>query len=227
MTDKLPPGQRAIPSFPRFGVPHYADKLPQGELEAKLALGGDYFPAITVNAQDLAGLARRELHADLHCVTTWSKCDLHWSGWALRDVYDTFIASRMDPGVTAPYLEVCALDGYRTSLLLQDALLPNVIIADRLAGEPIPPDHGAPLRLIAPDFYAFKSVKHVAALNLRAEYSTGLAERQTRAHRRGRVALEERGKVLPGWLYRWIYRASIRPALWIYRRAERKRIGRG
>lgn len=223
MKSKLPPGQHEIPFLPRFGVPAFAGRLPQGDLETKLTLGGEFFPSFTVGQQELAGLPRRDLHADFHCVTTWTKRDLDWSGWAVRDLYDTFMAPRVSTGAAGTHLEVVALDGYSTSVILEDALAANVIVADRLQGEPISREHGAPLRLVAPDLYAFKSVKHLCEINLRSEFRPGLADRQTRAHRRGRVALEERGRGLPGWLYRWIYRATIRPALWIYRRAERKR----
>jgi DMSO/TMAO reductase YedYZ molybdopterin-dependent catalytic subunit len=223
MKSKLPPGQHEIPFLPRFGVPAFAGRLPQGDLETKLTLGGEFFPSFTVSQQELAGLPRRDLHADFHCVTTWTKRDLDWSGWAVRDLYDTFMAPRVSTGAAGTHLEVVALDGYSTSVILEDALAANVIVADRLQGEPISREHGAPLRLVAPDLYAFKSVKHLCEINLRSEFRPGLADRQTRAHRRGRVALEERGRGLPGWLYRWIYRATIRPALWIYRRADRKR----
>ncbi len=84
-------------------------------------------------------------------------------------------------------------------------------------------DHGAPLRLVVPQLYGYKNVKHVCALALREDFRAGLAERQTRAHPRGRVALEERGRGLPGWVYRFLYRALFRPTLWAYRRAARAR----
>jgi DMSO/TMAO reductase YedYZ molybdopterin-dependent catalytic subunit len=80
MKSKLPPGQHEIPFLPRFGVPAFADRLPQGDLETKLTLGGEFFPSFNVGQQELAGLPRRDLHADFHCVTTWTKRDLDWSG---------------------------------------------------------------------------------------------------------------------------------------------------
>jgi DMSO/TMAO reductase YedYZ molybdopterin-dependent catalytic subunit len=42
------------------------------------------------------------------------------------------------------HLDVAALDGYRTSVHLEDALAANVIVADRLQGGPISREHGAP-----------------------------------------------------------------------------------
>lgn len=75
-------------------------------------------------------------------------------------------------------------------------------------------EHGSPLCLVAPDLYGYKNVKHLSRIDLRADFRAGRAERHTLAHRRGRVALEERGRGLPGWAYRPLYRALIRPTLW-------------
>ncbi len=54
----------------------------------------------------------------------------------------------------------------------------------------------------------------------------GFAERQTRAHPRGRIAMEERGQGLPGWAYRLLYRALFPPTLWYYRRLEKSALHR-
>jgi DMSO/TMAO reductase YedYZ molybdopterin-dependent catalytic subunit len=223
MKPDLPPGQRAIDFFPRFGVPAYASRLPAATPEPTLVVGGPSVETLTLRAADLAALPRRELVADFHCVTTWSRRGLRWSGWSLRDLYARFLVARLPPGMAAPHLEVRALDGYSVSLLLEDALAEDVLIADQLDGQPIPLEHGAPLRLVAPAHYGYKSAKHLCELHVRDGFRAGYAERLTRAHPRGRVALEERGRGLPGWFYRWLYRASWRPALWYYRRFEGRR----
>jgi len=106
-------------------------------------------------------------------------------------------------------------------LLLADALTPEVLLADRLNGEPLSTEHGAPLRLVAPALYGYKNVKHLSAISLRPDYEVSLVERNTRAHPRGRVAFEERGRGLPAWLYRILYRALFRPILWRYQRIAR------
>jgi DMSO/TMAO reductase YedYZ molybdopterin-dependent catalytic subunit len=218
----LPPGQRAIAFFPRFGVPQYANRVPRAA-PIELALGGaELREAAVLRAPDLESLPRRQLTSDFHCVTTWTRRGVRWEGWALRDVYATFVAPRLRPGSAPPYLELHALDGYRTSLLLEDAVAANVLLADGLDGGPIPLEHGAPLRLVAPDLYGYKSVKHLARIEPRQTFRPGPADRQTRAHPRGRVALEERGRGLPGWMYRPIYRALFPPTLWYYRRMEKK-----
>jgi DMSO/TMAO reductase YedYZ molybdopterin-dependent catalytic subunit len=223
METRLPPGQRAIPDFPRFGVPRYASRLPDVPAELALRLDVGEGSAVTLGAADLAPLPRREIVADFHCVTTWTHRDVRWSGYAFRDVYERLIAPRIPAHASHDYLEFTGLDGYTACILLEDVLDENVLLADRLHGEPIPLEHGAPLRLIVPHLYGYKNIKHVCAIALRSDFRRSFADRQTRAHPRARVALEERGRGLPGPVYRVLYRALIPATRWIYRRADRRR----
>ncbi len=222
MESNLPAGQRAIDHFPRFGVPRYANRFPDipARLELQIDVGDG--SATTIGVEDLGQLRRREIVADFHCVTTWTRRNLGWSGYTFRDVYERLIAPRARDA-NREHIEFKALDGYTTCILLEDLLDQNVLLADRLQGEPIPLAHGAPLHLIVPHLYGFKSVKHVCAIKLRSDFRRSFADRQTGAHPRGRVALEERGRGLPGPVYRVIYRALIPATLCIYRRAEKRR----
>ena len=101
--------------------------------------------------------------------------------------------------------------------------MPRLLLADRLDGARLPAEHGAPLRVVAPALYGYKSAKHVSGIEFLADYRRGRAERQTLAHPRGRVAYEERGRFLPGWVYRYAYRALISWTLAQYARAAQRR----
>jgi DMSO/TMAO reductase YedYZ molybdopterin-dependent catalytic subunit len=215
MGNPLPPGQRLLDFFPRFGVPAFAGWAP-AEAPVALVVSGEGGERRTLRYAELKRLPRRTLQADFHCVATWSYPDVRWEGWALRDVYQAFIAP-----CVGSCLEFVGSDGYRGSLMLEDALADEVLLADRMNGAPLTLEHGAPLRLVAPALYGYKNVKHLRSIEVRSHYRAGPAERQTRAHPRGRVALEERGRGLPGWVYRYAYRASFRPMLCRYRRVER------
>jgi DMSO/TMAO reductase YedYZ molybdopterin-dependent catalytic subunit len=218
----LPPGQRAIDHFPRFGVLRYAHRLPDAPPAVELRIEGKDGSRGAISIEDLRQLSRTDVVADFHCVTTWTRRDLRWSGWAFRDFYERLFLPRARTHPDDGYLEFDALDGYTACVLLEDLLQPDVMLADRLDGEAISAEHGAPLRLVMPYLYAFKSVKHVCAIRSRPDYRRSFAERQTRAHPRGRVALEERGRGLPGPVYRLIYRSLVPATLWYYRRAEGK-----
>ena len=212
-TTRLPPGQRAGAAFPRFGAANRP--LPEIPNGIELRVTGTVEAPGRITLDELRDLPRREQVSDLHCVTTWSKQGLHWGGWRLSDLYHQQIVPRFRPRPEARYLVLFGADGYCCSLLLEDALLDDVLIADRLDGEPLSPVHGAPLRVVSPRQYAYKSLKHLDGLALRAQpikLPLGLE------HRRGRVAHQERHAGLPAWLVRLPYRALIASTTYLQRR---------
>jgi DMSO/TMAO reductase YedYZ molybdopterin-dependent catalytic subunit len=94
---------------------------------------------------------------------------------------------------------------------LSDLLATEVLLADTLDGLPLSMEHGAPLRLVAPAHYGYKSVKHLS----RIEFWQGATKIRRGVfafmdHPRARVAREERGRWLPGWLLRYAYRPLIK-----------------
>jgi len=101
-------------------------------------------------------------------------------------------------------------DGARTGMLLIDLLAPEVLLADMLDGESLSVEHGAPVRLIVPAHYGYKSVKHLCRIEFRNEEDGYRASGFSfMDHPRARVALEERGRGAPGWLLRYLYRPLI------------------
>ena len=55
---------------------------------------------------------------------------------------------------------------YEDSLTLEQALLPDVMLAYEMDGEPLSRPHGAPVRLVMPEMYGYKSVKWVNRIEL-------------------------------------------------------------
>ncbi|HEU4378211.1 MAG TPA: molybdopterin-dependent oxidoreductase [Hyphomicrobiaceae bacterium] len=220
----LPRGQRAIDFFPRFGVPAYAERWPQVPDQPSLTIGGLVEAPFALALSALAAVARTEVMADFHCVTTWTRSGLRWGGYRLQDVLDTLILPRCRPQPAARYLSFVSLDGYRTCVDVRD-IDGETLLADRLDAAPLPIEHGAPIRLVAPALYGYKNPKHVCGIEFRANFHRGRAERQTLAHPRGRVAHEERGRFLPGRFYRYLYRALIPMTLAAYARADQLRPG--
>jgi DMSO/TMAO reductase YedYZ molybdopterin-dependent catalytic subunit len=101
-------------------------------------------------------------------------------------------------------------DGARTGMLLADLLDPDVLLADTLNGQPLTVEHGAPLRLIAPKHYAYKSVKYLCRMEFKpANTDYRVSGLRLMDHPRARVALEERGRLVPGWLLRYLYRPLV------------------
>jgi len=220
----LPPGQRPIGFFPRVGPPRSVRWRPSAPPPIRLAVEGDVEVPCEITAEDLAALPRIEQESGLHCVATWSRLGIRWGGWRFRDLYESIIVPRAHPLAGAGWLCFRGLDGYASTLALDDALVDDVLIADSLDGKPLPLEHGLPLRLVAPTHYGYKSVKHLAVIEPRSTFQPqrirfiGFVE-----HPRGRVAVEERGADSPGWAVSILRRFYQTPFLAILLRLFRRR----
>lgn len=206
---ELPPGQRTA-ELERFGLPQFARRHVATPHRPTLTVSGVVRHPTQLDLEDLLdGLPRHEQRSDFHCVTTWSALDLVWSGVRFSDVAQR-ISEVVRPHPGASWLMATGLDGFRSCLKLDDALADDVMLATRLDGVALPPVHGSPLRLVAPAQYGYKSVKHLIALEYRLSYAVGSAG--LKEHPRGRVAREERSRLLPGLVWRHIW-ASALPAV--------------
>ena len=223
----LPAGQRAIDSFPRFGLTQFARRFPQELSAAVLDVLGDVEQELHL-VDALTGLPRVEQVSDFHCVTTWSRRSLRWGGVRFADFYAEVIVPRAQPRPDATLVALRGQDGARTGLLLADLLAPDVLLADTLDGAPLPIAHGAPLRLIAPAHYAYKSIKHLSRIEFRREdLGYRVSGLRFMDHPRARVAQEERGRGAPGWLLRYLYRPLVRRTAALFERAMAERVATG
>ncbi len=158
----LPPGQYLTEKFPvlDLGVQplFLADKF-------RLTIDGAVQNPVSLSLDDLAQLPRVDLIADFHCVTHWSRYDLHWTGIPFESLADL-----VEPDPDAAYCMQYGKDGYTTNNALAELMHPDVIIAYALDGQPIPREHGAPLRVITPHLYAWKGAKFLNRIEfLRAD----------------------------------------------------------
>lgn len=209
MIQPLPPGQRAFASFPRFGLTPFARRFPQDTSRPALHVTGEVAHDLQLT-DALAGLPRVEQLSDFHCVTTWSRRGLRWGGVRFVDFYEQVIVPQAGPRQEATLIALRGQDGARTGMPLVDLLAPDVLLADQLDGVPLGIDHGAPLRLVAPQHYGYKSVKHLARMEFRhPDAGYRVSGYRFMDHPRARVAQEERGRGLPGWLLRMVYRPLI------------------
>ncbi len=109
------------------------------------------------------------------CVEAWSMV-IPWNGFELADLlnmagvqegakYVAFeTAYRPDemPGVQYPVLDW----PYREGLRMDEAMHPLTIMATGIYDRPIPNQNGAPLRLVVPWKYGFKSIKSIVRITL-------------------------------------------------------------
>ena len=78
---------------------------------------------------------------------------------------------------------------------------------------------------MSPAHYGYKNLKHASAIELWHDDSHFRSPAAVRfmIHPRARVAYEERGSGVPGWLLRYLYRPLARPGIWLFRRTLRRR----
>ncbi|AXI48209.1 protein-methionine-sulfoxide reductase catalytic subunit MsrP [Sulfitobacter sp. SK012] len=109
------------------------------------------------------------------CVEAWSMV-VPWNGFELADLLDMAgiqssakyvafeTALRPDemPGVRFPVLDWPYVEGLR----LDEAVHPLTIMATGIYGKDIPNQNGAPLRLVVPWKYGFKSIKSIVKITL-------------------------------------------------------------
>ncbi|WP_424988265.1 protein-methionine-sulfoxide reductase catalytic subunit MsrP [Microbulbifer sp. S227A] len=114
----------------------------------------------------------------LRCVEAWSMV-VPWNGFELADLlamagvrdearyvaFETALRPEEMPGLSRPVIEWPYVEGLR----LDEALHPLTIMATGLYGKPIPNQNGAPLRLVVPWKYGYKSIKSVVRISLVTE----------------------------------------------------------
>ena len=138
----------------------------------RLRIDGAVGGAVELSYDDLLALPQVEQQADFHCVTTWSRMDLTWVGVRFSDVIAV-----ANPTDDARFVLCHAYDDYTTNLPLHEALKDDVLIAHTVEGNPLPLEHGGPVRMITPQLYAWKGAKWISRLELLPQDKLGFWER--------------------------------------------------
>ena len=144
-----------------------------------VAVGGLVNKPKTFDLDDLLKLAPPEERIyRLRCVEGWSMV-IPWIGFplnALLKKVEPLSAARyvafqtlLDP-TRMPNQNTGVLDWpYVEGLRMDEALHPLTILATGLYGETLPPQDGAPIRVVVPWKYGFKSIKSVVKITLVAD----------------------------------------------------------
>jgi DMSO/TMAO reductase YedYZ molybdopterin-dependent catalytic subunit len=146
---------------PRFDVGSY-----------RLSIDGLVERPLTLTYEDLRALPAVRQVSDFHCVEGWGVDDVRWDGVRLQTLID-LVAPASDAGfVTFHSLG----DVYRDSLTLDQAQLPDAMIAYDMDGAPLPPRHGLPLRLVMPRMFGYKGPKWLTRIEFRDRRDVGYWE---------------------------------------------------
>jgi len=144
----------------------------------QIAVGGLVDNPRTLNLDDIMAFEQQERIYRMRCVEAWSMV-IPWRGFPLAALlemveptsearfvrFETALDSEQMPGVQAPVLNWPYVEGLR----LDEAMHELTILATGLYGKDLPPQNGAPVRLVVPWKYGFKSIKSIVKIDLVAE----------------------------------------------------------
>lgn len=181
-TDDAPTPLKAVTSynnFYEFGLDKSDPAARAGTLRPSpwtVKVGGLVHKPLVLDVdQWIARLSLEERVYRMRCVEGWSMV-IPWVGFPLAGVlkavepmgsakyvrFTTLADPKQMPGLSLP-----ALDWpYREGLRLDEAMHPLTMLAVGLYGRRLPNQNGAPIRLVVPWKYGFKSAKSIVAIDL-------------------------------------------------------------
>lgn len=140
-----------------------------------VAVGGMVQKPKTFDIEELLKFDQEERIYRFRCVEAWSMV-IPWVGFPLKKLLDQveplgsakyvafetlydskIMSSSFSAGIDFPYVE---------GLRLDEALHPLAILATGLYGKELPKQDGAPIRLVVPWKYGFKSIKSIVKITL-------------------------------------------------------------
>ncbi len=143
-----------------------------------VAVGGLVNQPKTFGLEELLKFPLEERIYRLRCVERWSMV-IPWVGFPLAKLleqvqpmsqakyvaFETLFDPKRMPNQSTGVLEWPYVEGLR----LDEAMHPLTILATGLYGEALPPQDGAPIRLVVPWKYGYKSIKSIVKITLVAE----------------------------------------------------------
>ncbi|MBY6155524.1 protein-methionine-sulfoxide reductase catalytic subunit MsrP [Vannielia litorea] len=124
------------------------------------------------------GLTEEERIYRFRCVEAWSMI-VPWNGFELADLlakagvqdaaryvaFETVVQPENMPGVRRKVIPFPYVEGLR----IDEAMHPLTMMATGIYGKPMPNQNGAPIRLVVPWKYGFKSIKSIVRISLVAD----------------------------------------------------------
>jgi DMSO/TMAO reductase YedYZ molybdopterin-dependent catalytic subunit len=170
--DRLPPGQRETSRFPVLSKSGTPARDLDGD-DWAVEVWGAVDDPVTLSLADLRALGAETQRQDFHCVTGWSRFDVEFTG-----VPFPTLAERVGIDEDAVHVVFHGADDYTTDLPLETVDRREVLFTWALDGEPLPADHGGPLRVVTPHRYAYKGAKWVDGVEVLTEPRRGYWERR-------------------------------------------------
>jgi sulfoxide reductase catalytic subunit YedY len=135
----------------------------------RLKIGGLVERPLEFSLSELRKFPRDMQDSRMKCVQCWS-ARTTWGGFRFHELLEL-----AKPKNTAKAVRIDCADKWYEYFSIQDLLSPRVLMALDMAGKPLPDKHGAPLRLIDPSRYGYKSAKLITSINFVSEGKGSMA----------------------------------------------------
>ncbi|HZO97499.1 MAG TPA: sulfite oxidase-like oxidoreductase [Gaiellaceae bacterium] len=166
---RLPPGQYLTDKWPVL----HAGEVPRVDLATwTFRVFGEVEQEVELGWEELAALPRSSNVQDIHCVTRWSRFDVRFEGVHWRE-----LAKLARPLPGARFAIAHAEHDFTSNVPLASLEEDLALLATHADGQPLEPEHGAPLRLVVPGKYFWKSAKWLRAIELSPVDRLGFWER--------------------------------------------------
>ena len=172
---KLPVGQHEVRNWPVLDLGDVPEVLLD---DWRLEIGGLVHNPVTLSWADFLALPQADDVSDFHCVTTWSRFDNRWRGVRFKTLAELAV-----PNDEASHVLCTGYDHmpgtripYTANLPLARAVEDDVLLVHTWQGEPLPREHGGPVRMITPKLYAWKGTKWIRKIEFLARDQKGFWE---------------------------------------------------
>lgn len=167
-SERLPPGQRLVQNWPVLDLGVQPD-VPRDSW--RLTIDGLVANPQIWDWDMLLAQPPADERSDIHCVTQWSRYDNRWQGVSTQRLLGV-----VQPLPAAAHVIAHSYDGYTTNMTLAHFAEDGCLLAHRHDGAALTREHGAPVRLVIPRFYFWKSAKWLKRLEFVAVDKPGFWE---------------------------------------------------
>ena len=167
--DSLAPEYSAeaiTPHFPVEGTAYpeskkYQRQLKDGFKDWRLEVGGLVAKELSISLDELKQMPSRTQITSQSCEKGWTAI-AQWTGVPLSHILE--LAGGARP--SGRYIEFRTVDGWQSSIDMNDALHAQTILAYGMNGKPLPIQHGAPVRVRVERQMGYKSLKYLTKIDV-------------------------------------------------------------
>lgn len=171
------PGQVMITPTADFYTVAYSSEAPSYPSDWKLTLAGNLSTPATLTLDDIRAMPVVEEMRTFECISNPAGGPLIsnavWKGIKMKDLMERV---GVKPNTIEIKLE--SFDGYSTSIPLDLAMDEHALLAYEMNGQPLPIEHGKPLRCLWPGRYGMKQPKWLTTITALTDKYLGFWEQQ-------------------------------------------------